>query len=317
MLTIKEIKLKDNVDWDELIKESFTATFFQTKEWLELWIKYWGKTGKAVIYAVFDNEELIGVAPLYQTVDTINILGAPDPSTDGSFSDFGDIIIESGREKEVWENLARQCLVDSQGIALNFIREDSPSFEILKNLGGKAEEIEVAPYINLPKTWEEYLLTLDRHDRHEIRRKMRKAADAGVIKVCDDINTENINDFFRLMTVSDENKKKFLSIEIKKFLSEMILKLGAKKLLNLCFLRYNNENIASILLLQQKNEVLLYNSGFDLKYSYLSPGLILNVLAIKQAIEEGKDRFDFLRGGEKYKYDLGGVKRNLYKISFR
>ena len=162
MISCRNISLEDNLDWEELIKESSTATFFQTKEWLSVWTKHWGKNLEVVIYAVFDNDELISIAP-FSIGDKINILGAPDLSKPASLSDFGDIIIKSGREKEVWENLIRQCLVNLQGIALNFIREESPSFKILKELGGKAEEMEVSPCIDLPKTWDEYLSTLDRH----------------------------------------------------------------------------------------------------------------------------------------------------------
>lgn len=322
MITIRNISLEDNnLDWGELISNSKTATFFQTKEWLQLWVKHWGKNLEVVIYAVFDNDELIGIAP-FGVSNKIHILGAPDPLQSGSLSDFGDIIIKSGREMEVWEVILDKLNNETMKqwnnvkIELNFIREESPSFEILKGLGGKVEEIEVSPYINLPKTWDEYLLTLGRHDRHEIRRKIKKIEEENVIEVCDEVNTGNINDFFRLMAVSNEKKSDFLSFQMRAFLSEVIMQLGAKKQLALCFLRYEDVNIAVILLLFQRNEVLLYNSGFEPKYFYLSPGLILNIYAIKQAIKEGKSKFDFLRGGEKYKFDLGGRKRNLYKIKF-
>lgn len=317
-LNIKSINLDDNLDWDKLIEESNTGTFFQTKEWLKLWVKHCGKDLEVVIYAVFDNDELIGIGPFHIT-DKVNILGVPSPSQSGSLSDFGDIIVKLGREKEVWEGVLSKLRgnnLKSSKMEFNFIREESPSFAILKTMGGKAQVLEVSPYINLPKTWEEYLSTLGRHDRHEIRRKIRKSEEANVIKVCDEINTQNINDFFRLMIASNEKKGNFLSSDMRNFFSEGIMQLGTKKLLTLCFLRYDDENIAAILLLFQKDEMLLYNSGFDPKYAYLSPGLILNIYAIKQAVAEGKSKFDFLRGGEKYKYDLGGKERKLYKITF-
>jgi len=319
MVSMRKISLEDNLDWDELIKRSNTATFFQTKEWLKLWVKHWGKDLEVVIYAVFDNDELIGIGP-FGISDKINILGAPDPSVGGSLSDFGDIIIKSNREKEVWEAIIRNNPITQLSnnpikFDLNYIREESPSLGILRELGGKVEEMEVSPYLNLHKSWDEYLASLDRHDRHEIKRKTRKIEEENVTKVCDEINTKNIDDFYRLMIVSSEKKSEFLSSEMRAFLSEVIIQLGSKKLLTLCFLKYGSENIAAILLLFQKDEVLLYNSGFDPKYSYLSPGLILNTYAIKQAIENRKSRFDFLRGGEKYKYDLGGRERKLYKVT--
>ncbi|MBI3379939.1 GNAT family N-acetyltransferase [Candidatus Gottesmanbacteria bacterium] len=321
MLTIKEIKLEDHLSWDDLIKESSTATFFQTKEWLTLWVKHWCKSGEVVIYGVFDKYELIGIAPFHIS-DKINILGVPDPSLGGSLSDFGDIIAKISYEKIIWQSiLAKLNTHPSAGgsklkTELNYIREESPSLKILRELGGQIENMEVSPFIDLPKTWDEYMSSLTRHDRHEIRRKTRKIEEENITKICDEINPQNINDFFRLMVSSKEKKSDFLSSKMRVFLSEMIIQLEQKKLLTLCFLKYENVNIAAILLLFQKDEVLLYNSGFEKKYSYLSPGLILNIYAIKQAIEERKSRFDFLRGGEKYKYDLGGKNRKLYKVTF-
>jgi CelD/BcsL family acetyltransferase involved in cellulose biosynthesis len=49
----------------------------------------------------------------------------------------------------------------------------------------------------------------------------------------------------------------------------------------------------------------------------LSVGLLNKALCIKQAIEEGRNAFDFLRGPERYKYDLGGTDRLLYRIAVR
>lgn len=315
MVSSKKITLEDISDWNNLIKESQTATFFQTKEWLTLWVKHWGKNTKVFIYAVYDGDSLVGIVP-FGIKGKINFLGVPDPSGPASLSDFGDVIIKSGRESEVWEAVLKRIKDLKLRIELNYIREESPSFKILQGLGGRAEVMEVSPVINLPKTWDEYLASLDRHDRHEIRRKMRKIEAENVIKVCDEITPNNIDDFFRLMASSSEEKSKFLSGDMRKFISEVIVQLAPKKLLTLCLLRYNNENIAAIYLLFQNNETLLYNSGFEPKYYHLSPGLILNVYAIKQAIEEGKRRFNFLRGGEKYKFDLGGKQKNLYKFIF-
>lgn len=326
MIVCKEITFEEDLSWDDLVEQSSTATFFQTREWLSHWVKYWGKSSEVVIYAVFDNDELIGIAPFHIT-DKINILGVPDPSESGSLSDFGDIIAKTGKEKEVWEavfrnikrdpaTMLRMTNIENIKIELNYIREESPSFEILKELGGKTEVMEVSPCIDLPASWEEFLSTLSHHDRHEIRRKIRKIEEEGIIKYCDEINNQNINEFYRLMVASNETKGNFLSPDMKDFFSEVITRLGAKKLLTLCFLKYNNESIAAILLLFQKNEMLLYNSGFDPKYSYLSPGLVLNAYAIREAIEKGMKRFDFLRGKEKYKYDLGGKERRLYRIRF-
>jgi hypothetical protein len=44
---------------------------------------------------------------------------------------------------------------------------------------------------------------------------------------------------------------------------------------------------------------------------------LLKAFCIQEAIEGGKARFDFLRGREPYKYDLGGVDTPLYRVRIR
>ena len=58
--------------------------------------------------------------------------------------------------------------------------------------------------------------------------------------------------------------------------------------------------------------VYLYNSGYDPRYSSLSVGLLAKILGIKDSIQRGKKKFDFLKGGEPYKYHLGGREIPLY-----
>jgi CelD/BcsL family acetyltransferase involved in cellulose biosynthesis len=199
-------------------------------------------------------------------------------------------------------------------LELNFVTEDSPSFHILKSLGGKVEAVDTAPYIDLPHSWEDYLGSLDRHDRHELRRKMRKLEEEETLRVCHTENVADIDEFLRLMQLSKDQKKEFLSDKMKFFFRDVFSTFFPKKNIQLCFLKLNGINIAATFSFISHNQVLLYNSGLDPEYYRLSAGLILTAFDIKQAIEEGVKRFDFLRGGERYKFDLGGKERKLYKI---
>ena len=48
-----------------------------------------------------------------------------------------------------------------------------------------------------------------------------------------------------------------------------------------------------------------------------SVGLLSKALALQRAIEQGKTRFDFLRGHERYKYELGAQDLNVHKVLIR
>lgn len=313
MFTCTEIAVNDFGEWNSLIGKSETATFFQTKDWLSLWTKHFGKNTK--IFEVKENEEVIGILPIVKNERT-EFLGTGPVLGSELVSDYGDIIASAGKEKAVWETFITFIRKEKKETEFDFhfVREDSPSFSILRNLGGIETKEETAPFITLPKTWDEYLTNLNRHDRHELRRKMRKLEETGASLICDEGEESGAAEFFRLMALSDPDKKKFLKNEMKIFFSEILDVFVPKKEASLCFLKFEEKNIAAVLLFHFNNKVLLYNSGFDPEYSYLSPSLILKALMIKKAIEEDKSEFDFLRGNERYKYDLGGRDRALYNV---
>lgn len=316
MFSLHEIKLQDESNWDNLVMYSATATFFQNKEWLILWLKHFPVDH--TIIGVYEGQESIGIVPLNFANDKVNLLGVTPVLNGELVSDFGDIITKKGREKEVWEMLLgnRQQATGNRVLEFNFIREDSPSLDILRTLGGTTEEVDKAPYLDLPKTWEEYLECLDRHNRHELKRKMRKIENEDVQIVTSSGSLEDINELFRLMILSDE-KRRFLSEEMKAYFQDLIISCYKNKYAELMFMQKDHINIAATLSFHYRDDVLLYNSGFDPQYGYLSAGLILKAHLIKRAIEQNKKRFDFLRGNERYKYDLGGKERKLYKIKIQ
>ena len=79
----------------------------------------------------------------------------------------------------------------------------------------QAEIYRPTPRIALNGSFDEYLARIEKKQRHEIRRKMRRAAESElnvrfvIIDINADIETE-INDFFHLMT-QDPNKANFLT----------------------------------------------------------------------------------------------------------
>ncbi|MBE0605380.1 MAG: GNAT family N-acetyltransferase, partial [Deltaproteobacteria bacterium] len=58
-----------------------------------------------------------------------------------------------------------------------------------------------------------------------------------------------------------------------------------------------------------------YNSGYDPERREAQPGLVLIARCIEDALGEGAPEYDFLRGTERYKYDLGGVDRVVYRVT--
>lgn len=312
-------KLKDannSEDWDVLIKNSSVSTFFQSSAWINIWLKHFRE--ESLIYKIYDNKELIGIAPLIKRNENISLLGMSPVLDKELVSDYGDIVAKISFELPVWKEIITKLKAQNPKlkIVIDFIREDSSSYSVLKELGGQEKQVDVSPYIVLPETWEAYIATLDRHNRHELKRKMRRLEEDEVTKSCYSGDEKEIDEFFRLMALSNEQKRYFLSPTMKNFFNDIIKTFVKSGELEMCFLKKEERYIAAVMVFHCNNEDLLYNSGFDLQYSYLSPGLVLKAYMIRKAIETKKTRFDFLRGGERYKYDLGAKERKLYKFTF-
>ncbi|OGG13214.1 hypothetical protein A3D77_00645 [Candidatus Gottesmanbacteria bacterium RIFCSPHIGHO2_02_FULL_39_11] len=313
-MTINPILFPERSVWETLLTKSSFYTFFQTYDWMSLWILHFGRS--AEVWEVKDENKTIGIIPLLKESDHYSLIPTSTVLNGQQVSDYGELIIEKGREKEVIKQVIGERLkVKDKKIILNFIREDSAILPVFKDLGVHAEEQDMAPYVVLPHTFDEYLSILSRHSRHELRRKTRRFEESGA-EFAEFVGSDRqIESFFQLMEF-DEKKKSFLTSEMKLFFKEIIHTFYNKKEANILFIEAEGKLIAGIILFYFRDEVLLYNSGFDPDYFHLSPGLMVVTQAIKDSIEKKKKVFDFLRGNERYKYDLGGVDRKLYRIRF-
>lgn len=331
-------------EWNNLLKDSDTATVFQTKEYLTAWSEaFLNDKSEVLIVMVYDDKELIGIAPLRfrrshlvqgATLGQITFLGTDSVGKRQDLvTDFGDIVAEKGREKEVWEEVLKALreTKEVQEIVLDYVRESSPSFSVLKEKGHEINEMidnthpDVAPYLDLPKTWEEYLGQLGRKGRHELRRKLRRLEEHGytiekveqVAQVGQVEKEEAIKEFIRLHKTSTVEKDRFMTSQMAEFFTKMTNNLSSKNLVDLTFMRFGQENVAVTFSFLWNNEYWLYNSGFDRKYENLAVGFLLKALTVKMAIEKGYQCYSFLRGNERYKYDLGAIDEKLYKVVIR
>jgi hypothetical protein len=304
--------------WGSLVKNSETASFFQTKSWLSLWKKHFKV--KDFYLGVFNGDELVGLAALGIKKGRLDFLGLSEVLNGELVTDYGDVLIKPGFEDKFWE-LVLDYLAQNYSkakVSFSFLREDSPSFTVLKKLGADLKKQEVAPFINLPFSWQAYLSLLERKKRHEIQRKKRRLNKTNwEVLWFTKVGAGEAKDFLSLMEASSKAKKTFLSSEIKDFFKDLLLNFSEKQKL-LGFLKIEGELAASMFGFKFGKNFLLYNSGFNPELAKYSPGFLLTVFLIKKAIEDKKiERFDFLRGGERYKFDLGARKRYLFKAELK
>jgi len=310
--------------WFESRYLSIWDCIFTLPSWLEVWWREFGFGAELYLCGVRQGGTILGIAPL--------LLRGPEASFIGSTDvcDYLDFIIAPGKEVDFFNILLND--LKGRGISRLDLRLLRPNSSVLTYLidiardrkyeaSYKVEDISLE--LDLPPTWEGYLKILTQKQRHEVRRKLRRFWEAGEANYRmiegSKSASESIPIFLRLFRESMQDKAKFLTTRMESFFMSLIKSMAQAGFLRLGILELNASPVAAVMCFDYNNTVFLYNNGYDPQYSLLSVGLISKVLCIKDSIERGRGKFDFLKGAEEYKHRLGGKEVNLFscQISFK
>jgi CelD/BcsL family acetyltransferase involved in cellulose biosynthesis len=291
---------------------------FVLPPWLEAWWGAFGSDGSAWIRAVWQGDTLIGVAPLMLLGGTASFMGSRD------VCDYQDFTVSAARGREF--SLALIDDARENGVThldLGAVRPDSSVLTDFlpaareRGCFAICEQEDVAMELVLPATWDEFLLSLDPKQRHEIRRKLRRLHEAGRVSYSQagdrgEVEGE-IDRFLELFKGYRSDKAVFLTEPMASFFRALMLGMANAGLLNLAFLEIDGESAAGVLCFDYRDATYLYNNGYDPRFQALSAGVMSKVLSIRQSIREGRARYDLLKGSETYKHRLGAREVPLYR----
>jgi CelD/BcsL family acetyltransferase involved in cellulose biosynthesis len=186
------------------------------------------------------------------------------------------------------------------------------------------EREDVCPVVTLPPgtDLETYLAGLPKKVRHEVRRKVRRAEAVGPIRL--ETSTDPLTD---LEIFIDLHQKRWGDDglfpdtpggEQSRVFARRLFELnGPDGPLRLTFLWVGELRIAAGIHIETPDGYLFYNAGFDPDARDLSPGVVMVYAYLRQALELGLTRFDFLRGDEPYKYEWGAVDEPIQRLLVR
>ncbi len=316
------------VEWDSLLSSDNSLNFFMRTDWQRTWWKHLQRGELAVAVARDDQGVLRGVAPWF--IETgpdnrrvIHTIGCAD------ITDYVDWIYAPGSERAViealWSLLTAPNALTWDALHLCNVPESSLTLKILPELskhdGFKASvELEdVCPVVPLPVSYEAYLESLDKKQRHELRRKRRRAEEHPVswYVVGPEHNLEEeIEAFLELMALSTPEKSGFLSVRgHRDFFREIGPILFRQGMLDLSFLVADGSRVAAMWNFAYGDRMMLYNSGIrSQEFMALSPGIVLLTFNIEHSIASGYTLYDFLQGDEEYKYRMGAQTTRVYNL---
>lgn len=309
--------------WNRLVARSSTDVPFLTWQFQTTWWRAFA-LGELHFLAVQDGAgEWVGALPLYEAVGpdgpVLRLVGGVD------VADYLDVVAVAGREEEVWKALLT-ALAGSRWRALELrpIPAASPTPGLLAalaptaGLGCRVERDERCPVIELPSSWDAYLASLSGKDRHELRRKLRRAEAAEprveVVRTPGGVAAA-MDAFIALHRKSKTGKARFMDERMEAFFREVAVASAAAGWAALWLLWLDDAAAAALFCLEYAGTISLYNSGFDPTARALSPGVVLIARTIEDAIARGFRRYDFLRGDEPYKYGFGAVPTEVLRVT--
>lgn len=319
--------------WNELLADSASHVPFLRNEYLSTWWQTLGggewAEGELCVITARQKGKLVGIAPLFFTTNcegesALMLLGcieisdyldliAPtqtlQPFVEGLFDYLSGMQAPAWRVLDFWNFLSTSPTLSALEIAAT-----------TKGWSYTPELLQHCPYIPLPGDWEVYLAGIDKKQRHEIRRKIRRLETEIPSRwyiVEDESSLETELEAFIDMMAQDLNKRRFLTDAMRvQFRTSMCAAFRAGWL-QLAFLEIGGEKAAGYINFDYLNSIWVYNSAINFKFREQSPGWVLLGYLLQWANEHKRDVFDFMRGDEDYKYRFGGVDRRVVRVLIR
>lgn len=273
----------------------------------------------------------------------------------GSYhADYATLLAEPGDiprvADAVADHFARELIVDEvhpepwDVVDLRRLRSVDPSVDALAAAFGAREVTEgwtlnleredVCPVIRIPEgaDLDGFLATLGKKERHEIRRKVRRAEGVGDVRLVDSTDpVADLDAFIDLhqrrwgedglfpATPGGEQSRVFIRRLFELFgeRSKAADATPSDPRLHLAFLEVGARRIAAAVFFETTGSLLYYNAGVDPDARDLSPGVVLLERLVRRAIERGKCKVDLMRGDEPYKYEWGARDEPIQRLLVR
>ncbi|MCL4360649.1 GNAT family N-acetyltransferase [Patescibacteria group bacterium] len=294
--------------WDTITGANRITIPFYLYEWHHVWWNTFQSNG--IPFLVSPTDAVI--APFIRQGNSAVFSGGRE------IADYLDIIGPDAVKSGIWPMLLRY--LKSRGILSLRLHNipDSPTLSFFRHLSETTSGItlsreDTTPTIPLPQSRDAYLSLLDRRNRHELKRKLRRFEHetGNVLFIRSTSPSEDVHALLKLMEL-DEKKKTFLTPAMRKFFQR--LPAAFPDQCSLFWLTMENEKIAGVMAFQSGTDFFTYNSGYD-RERYSGAGYYLKARLISWAIEQHFLTFNFLQGNERYKYELGAKDAFVYSVS--
>lgn len=171
---------------------------------------------------------------------------------------------------------------------------------------------EVAAVMTLGESRDDWLASLSKKQRHEVRRKRRRFVEHfGEPSLSTVTGRDGVGIFAEMHRKAFGDKGEFMTDNMEAFFAGLYDDADA----TMCALRTASGDIAAMAFgFFEADGYYLYNSALEPQFAEGAPGVVLLDLLIEHVIDNGQLVFDFLKGDEVYKFRMGASARDLFVI---
>ena len=309
-------------EWVRVVDADPAATFFHLPRYLKLYWEEFGHDSDLLLAFAEEDGETVGAVAFERTGGRLAFLGGTE------VTDYmGPVAIPGTEERVAKELVDALAGLEWDEADLRGLPEDSPWLGRLRGAVDDAGlwvgvgDDSVAPMLELPGTYEEYLVLLPGKLRHEIKRKARRLeAEAGGyshMRSTPETLGEDLDCFVAMHRSSEGPKGKFMQPGMEIFFRRLGAEFVRDGTFRLTFLEVDGVKVAGAIGFSYRGTFFLYNSAYDREWSRLAPGMVLVSDLVKGAIEAGCRGFDMLKGDLEYKYRFGAKPRAVKRLVIR
>jgi CelD/BcsL family acetyltransferase involved in cellulose biosynthesis len=311
--------------WNDLLMKSASDTVFLTWEWMYTWWECFGEGKNLFVIVAEDEGVIVGIAPFQITraryfgiraLTHLEFLG-----TTGVITEYPDLIIQQGREHELVSAIITFiCKSTLEWDVLNLVsmRQDSLNLKLIreswedKGIQYWEYSSSISPYIELPASIDEYILSLSKNFRSKIKYYRKRLEKSRIVKISETTGKNTIADDFAVIMQLHQKRWEekggagsFAQSRVRflKFHNSIIHRFFENRWLYLLQLIVDGVPTASQYNFIYHNTVYCHSPGFDPDWAQYNVGSVLQMLAIEDSVRKGAKEFDLLRGSEQYKYN--------------
>ncbi len=182
----------------------------------------------------------------------------------------------------------------------------------LAGIMAEPQQHAVTAVLDLPAQMDDWYAAIGKKERHEVRRKRRRfEGELGTPVLRRFHGKEAVGSFAAMHRRASGEKGDFMDPSMENFFASLQAEVGGV----VDFL-YGDapDPVAAAFGFEDENVYYLYNSAYEPSAGHVSPGIVLLAELIETTIGAGRDRFDFLKGDETYKFRHGAEPRPLFVL---